>query len=207
MKITERESHHPGQRDRILTIAARLFAERGYHAIGMSELGDAVQLGRGALYHHIKSKEDILYNITREYISELEALAEATLRSEADPRKRISALGRQLVLKIASHRAELTVCFQEIRSLTEPRRSEVLSLHKRYENAWRETMAEGARLGVFRPYDSIVLKAMLGMYFYSYLWMRTDGNISPALIAEQLNDLALRMLEPHLPGGVVALPA
>jgi AcrR family transcriptional regulator len=193
---------HP--RERILKIAARLFAERGYHAIGMTELGDAVQLGRGALYHHIKSKEDLLYDISREYISDLADFAERVVRPESDPQKRVTMLGKQLVQKIASHQAELTVCFREIQSLTEPRHSEVLALHSKYERVWRDTMIDGAELGLFRPYDPIVLKGVLGMYFYSYLWMRTDGRLTPAHIAERLNELALRMLDIRSPADGVA---
>jgi AcrR family transcriptional regulator len=203
MSTVERNGE-PGQRERILKIAARLFAERGYHAIGMSELGEAVQLGRGALYHHIRSKEDLLYDISREYIAELADFAERHARPEADPRKRIVMLGRQLLLKIASHQAELTVCFREIQSLTEPRLSEVLGLHAKYERVWRDTMVDGAELGFFRPYDPIVLKGVLGMYFYSYLWMRTDGRLTPAIIAERLNELALRMLDIQSPVDTVA---
>ncbi|WP_027796059.1 TetR/AcrR family transcriptional regulator [Paraburkholderia acidipaludis] len=196
---TVESSGETNQRERILKVAAQLFAERGYHAIGMTELGDAVQLGRGALYHHIKSKEDLLYDISREYISDLADFAERVARPESDPRKRITMLGRQLVLKIASHQAELTVCFREIQSLTEPRHSEVLALHGKYEKVWRDAMIDGAELGLFRPYDPIVLKGVLGMYFYSYLWMRTDGRLTPAHIGERLNELALRMLDIRSP--------
>lgn len=181
------------QRARILKTAAQLFAKRGYHAVGMSELQDAVQLGRGALYHHIRSKEDLLYDISREYIADLNANA-ATLRQEMDPRERVKSLGRYLVLKIASHQAELTVCFREVQALTDPRRSEVLEIHSSYERNWRDTMVDGAEQGYFRPYDPIVLKGVLGMYFYSYLWMRPDGALGPGLIAERFNELALRML-------------
>lgn len=188
-----------GQRERILKIAARLFAEKGYHAIGMTELGEAVQLGRGALYHHIRSKEDLLYDISREYIANLADFAEHVARPEPDPRKRIVMLGKELVLKIAANQAELTVCFREINSLTEPRHSEVLSLHSRYEKVWRDAMVDGADLGVFRPYDPIVLKGVLGMFFYSYLWMRADGRLSPQHIAGRLNELALRMVDINSP--------
>lgn len=181
------------QRARILKTAAQLFAKRGYHAVGMSELQDAVQLGRGALYHHIRSKEDLLYDISREYITDLKSHAE-TLRDEKDPRERVKRLGRHLLLKIASHQAELTVCFREVQALTDPRRSEVLEIHSAYERTWRDTMIDGADQGHFRPYDPIVLKGVLGMYFYSYLWMRPDGPLGPELIAERFNELALRML-------------
>lgn len=193
MKNTEKNIEM-GTRERILKTAAILFAERGYHAIGMSDLGEAVKLGRGALYHHIKSKEDLLYDISREYITDLAEFAEWAIQHERDPKKRIVMLGENLLIKIASHQAELTVCFREIQSLTEPRYSEVLGLHKKYERIWRDTMVAGAECGYFRSYDPIVLKGVLGMYFYSYLWMRADGKMPPSRIAERLNELALRML-------------
>lgn len=193
MDIVERRGEH-NQRARILGIAAQLFAERGYHAIGMTELCEAVQLGRGALYHHIKSKEDLLYDISKEYIEDLADFGERAVRLEPDPRVRIEKLGGHLVRKIASHQAELTVCFREIQSLSEPRHTEVLALHRKYESVWRDAMVDGAEYGYFRPYDPIVLKAVLGMYFYSYIWLRPDGRHSPPLIAERMNELALRML-------------
>lgn len=115
-----------------MKVAAQLFAQRGYHAVGISELQDAVQLGRGASYHHIRSKEDLLHNISREYITEL---VESTLLAhyDAEPRERVRRLGRHLLLKIASHQSELTVCFREVQHLTAERHAEVMGLHARYE--------------------------------------------------------------------------
>lgn len=201
MSAVEHSDELP-QRVRILKIAASLFAERGYHAIGMTELGDAVQLGRGALYHHIKSKEDLLYDISKEYIADLADFGDRVVRAEPDPVRRVRMLGQHLVMKIASHQAELTVCFREIQSLTEPRRSEVLALHSKYEKVWRDAMVDGVEMGLFRPYDPIVLKGVLGMYFYSYLWMKPEGRLTPANIAERLNELALRMLDIQGPVGL-----
>ncbi|MGJ7530748.1 TetR/AcrR family transcriptional regulator [Variovorax sp. GB1P17] len=182
------------QRERIFKIAAQMFAKRGYNAIGMSDLQEAVQLGRGALYHHIRSKEDLLYEISREYISDLVQSALQSQSDEPDARRRVLRLGTHLVYKIASHQAELTVCFREIQSLTEPRRGEVLELHAKYERVWRDTMVDGADARCFRPYDPIVLKGVLGMYFYSYLWMNPERPLGPEAIAQRLNELALRML-------------
>lgn len=181
------------QRERILKTAAQLFARRGFHAVGMTELQEAVQLGRGALYHHIRSKEDLLYDISREYITDLIASALGTGEG-GGARERIQWLGRDLVHKIASHQAELTVCFREVHSLTAERHAEVMDLHSRYEDMWRTAMKQGANAGCFRPYDSIVLKGVLGMYFYSYLWLRPGGALGPDVIADRLNELALRML-------------
>jgi AcrR family transcriptional regulator len=183
------------QRSRVIRAAAQLFAERGYHAVSMNDIQEAVQLGRGALYHHIRSKEDLLYDIVREYIADLAEFG-AQLDRDLDARERIQILGRHLVLKIAAYKAELTVCFREVQSLTGPRQSEVVSLHAKYERVWRDVLVDGAEAGVLRPYDPIVLKALLGMYFHSFLWIRPSGSLSPEAIAEKLNEMGLRLVLP-----------
>lgn len=183
------------QRERILKIAAKLFAEHGYHAVGMTELGDAVQLGRGSLYHHIKSKEDVLYDISRQYIAVLIDYGNDVLKNESDPKKRLEKLGHHLMETIATYQSELTVCFREIYSLTGVRRDEVLVLHGEYEHIWRQVLIDGENQGVFRPFNPVRLKGLLGMFFYSYLWMDPNGPQGSDKIAEVFNDVMLRALK------------
>lgn len=182
------------QRERILKTAAQLFAARGFHAVGIAELGDAVGLGRGALYHHIRSKEDLLYDISRDYIADLAAHAAQVTNGKLHPSERLELLGDYLMLKIASHQAELTVCFREVQSLTGERHQDVMALHAKYEGAWKSVLVDGERQGVFRPFDPIVLKGLLGMYFYSYLWLKPSGRVGPTQIAARFNSMALKTL-------------
>ena len=194
--MKEEEAAGSTQRKRILKIAARLFAARGFHAVGMTELGEAVGLGRGALYHHIRSKEDLLYDISREYIAELVAHAVGVEERKLPPTEHLALLGDYLMCKIASHQAELTVCFREVQALTGERHQDVTSLHASYEAHWKRVLQEGERLGLFVPYDPVILKGLLGMYFYSYLWLKPSGRTSPRQIAERFNTLALKALAP-----------
>lgn len=186
------------QRTRVRRAAAQLFAERGYHAVSMSDIQAAVQLGRGALYHYISSKEDLLYDIMREYIADLVENG-SRLSRDVDPRERILRLGQHLILKIAANKAELTVCFREVGSLTGRRQADVASLHAQYEQIWRDTLVDGATAGVMRPYDPIVLKAILGMYFHSFIWLRPSGSLSPEAIAKKLGTITLDIVNsrPH----------
>ena len=52
-------------------MAASLFAKKGYNGVGVAEIGAASGFGRGTLYHHIESKEDLLHEIASQYISGL----------------------------------------------------------------------------------------------------------------------------------------
>jgi len=184
-------------KERIIQTAAALFAERGYHAVGVSDICEAVGLSRGTLYHHIRSKEDILEEICGNYMSQLGVLARQTVKEESEPEAQLERLGRDLLDIIARHKAELTVCFREIQSLTGERRERVLALHADYERIWADVLKAGAKTGQFLPYSKTRLKGLLGMYYYSYIWIRPDR---PAMIEEstiELNDIVLKAVRAH----------
>ena len=48
------------RRDVIVDTSAPVFARRGYHATGIAELCEVNGLGKGAFYHYIGSKEELL---------------------------------------------------------------------------------------------------------------------------------------------------
>lgn len=179
-------------RDRIIRVAALLFAEHGYHAVGVSNLCEAVGLSRGAFYHHIHNKEDILEEICSSYMTQLGVLARRTIEQESEPEIQLQKLGHDLIDIIARHKAELTVCFREIQSLTGERREKVLDLHAAYERIWADVLKAGAKIGRFRAYSKSRLKGLLGMYYYSYIWVQ-PGNI-PMIdeSTEILHDIVLK---------------
>jgi AcrR family transcriptional regulator len=54
------------RRSELTRTAARLFAEKGYHGTSIGDLADAMGVQKGSLYAHIDSKQDLLYEATRE---------------------------------------------------------------------------------------------------------------------------------------------
>lgn len=185
-------------RDRLLEVAAKLFAERGYHATGMAELGDAVGLARGALYHHIRSKEDLLAEISGRHVEQMVAYGEEVLSQGGDVVPRVRALSRMLLEMIAQNLPELTVFFSEFRSLTGERAEHLLDLRDRFEGVWRKLLDEGVSSGELRLSGPLVVKGLLGLHNYSYLWLKPGGPQSPLQIADLFCDMAL--------DGIVARP-
>ncbi|MQY21443.1 TetR/AcrR family transcriptional regulator [Nocardia macrotermitis] len=54
-----------GTRRRLLDLAARLFIERGYSAVSMTDIATAADLTKGALYGHFRSKGQLLIEVIR----------------------------------------------------------------------------------------------------------------------------------------------
>jgi AcrR family transcriptional regulator len=184
-------------RDRIHRIAAELFARNGYHATGMAELSQAVQLGRGALYYHITSKESVLYAISMGAIDQLIGPArEIAAHSDPAPAK-IRALARELMKNIAAYRNEWTVFFREHVALTGDWHDEIMRSRDAYEALWWNVLDEGVQRGELIPIEPIVTKGILGMFNYSHLWLRPDGEISPEQVADRFAEVLISGLVPR----------
>lgn len=73
------------QRRHIRSGAARLIAEKSYHEVGVTEICEAAGIANGALYHHIGSKEELLYNIAARYMTFLLEAGELIAADMPDP--------------------------------------------------------------------------------------------------------------------------
>jgi AcrR family transcriptional regulator len=182
---------------RILEASARLFAKKGYSATGIAELEKAVGLGRGALYHHIGNKENLLYEISRSHVLDMVEFGEDLLLQDLTAEEKFRALARRLMSTIADNLAELTVFFSDHRALSKAHARELAAIRARFEALWSSIVAEGVEEGVFRETSPVVVKGILGMFNYSYLWLRPRGEESPEQIADEFCDVLLAGLEPR----------
>jgi AcrR family transcriptional regulator len=69
----------------LVAAARRLFAERGYAAVGTEEVVREAGVTRGALYHHFAGKREVLAAVHEQIESELAQELAETLRPDAGP--------------------------------------------------------------------------------------------------------------------------
>jgi len=192
-------------RQRILSEAADLFAKQGYHGTGVAELSAAVGLGAGALYHHIGSKEQLLFDICRPHVEEVLQLGEQLLEDhDLSAREKLQRLARKHMRNVAERRVEMRVTLREIDSLTGKRRAQMQALRDRVEQVWEQVVDEGRKSGEFDGIDPLFVKVVLGALNYSVLWYRSDGTLSPDEIADRT--MALILDPPHADAGSAAVP-
>jgi hypothetical protein len=84
-----------------------------------------------------------------------------------------------------------SVCFREVHALTGERRRKARGLHVAYQALWSEVLSDGVAKGAFRPVSRVVIKGLLGMYFYSFLWLRPQRSHTPEMIGEAFADVVL----------------
>lgn len=58
--------------DKIMKVTAELFMEKGYDQTSMQDIVNRLGMSKGAIYHHFKSKEDLLNKISSHYFSDID---------------------------------------------------------------------------------------------------------------------------------------
>lgn len=191
--------HNQPTKERIYRIAAELFAEKGFHATGMSDLEQATGLGRGALYYHIGSKEELLFNVTSRYLIHLNQIAQRIIDDhEKSAEAKLREFSQVVMHTISNDLAELTVCFRETHSIVGNRRAELLALHKNYEQHWRTLLQDLYHEKGIETMNPLIVKAVLGMHHYSYLWLRPGPAESIDRIAHYFSDFVMNQLNAEL---------
>lgn len=108
------------QRDRILEAARSLFAQRGYHAVSIDDIGDAVGMTGPSIYRHVGGKLDLLVAVFDFVIENL--LAKATIVCAEDrPAEEILARLIELHIEFVTASPDyIRVYYQEENALSEP---------------------------------------------------------------------------------------
>jgi AcrR family transcriptional regulator len=77
------------RRDQLITCAARLFAERGYHPTSVSDIVEALGVGKGVFYWYFSSKEELLSELLKSSNYDLRKRQQQAIGDEPDPVRRI----------------------------------------------------------------------------------------------------------------------
>ncbi|MGK0445951.1 MAG: AcrR family transcriptional regulator [Bermanella sp.] len=178
---------------RLLQAAATLFKEKGYERTTVRDLGKAVGIQSGSLFHHYPNKEAILRAVMEETIILNTELMKAALAQANKPEDKILALIRcELESVLGETGAAMTVLVYEWRSLKEESQLEILKLRDIYENLWIGTLIE-AKEGGSVVIDPAVLRRLLtGALSWTVNWYRKEGDLTVEQLAQMALSLAIK---------------
>jgi TetR/AcrR family transcriptional regulator, cholesterol catabolism regulator len=188
----ERTPAHLDKLAEIKTEAARCFYAHGYAATDVRTIADQVGLQVSTLYNYISGKEELLYLIMRDGMTEIEASFEQAVSGLNDPCARLRAAVRSHVLHHAHRQFLAWVGHVEVRALTGSYLEEILGRRRDYEQRWVTIVEDGIRAGLFRPADPrLTVYGMLSVGQGVARWYQPDGQFDAEKIADAMADLVL----------------
>lgn len=169
--------HGPGfeaRRQSIIDSAAAIFAQHGYAAVGISELGKQVDLGKGALYYYIGSKEELLVEIQDRVLAPLLTSARRIVELEVDPLMRIRVLSEVLLDLILRRLDHVWVYEHDYRQLTGERRTKVLAQRREFQSIARHLVEEAMADRLLDEVEpELATLEFLNLHNHTYQWAHT----------------------------------
>ena len=202
--VSRDEGAETQRRQELVLAAGRLFSKRGYERTTVRELAKAVGLQSGSLFHHFRSKEEILVAVMNNGIQEVIDLGEKALDCYAVPADRLAALFRVHMWSML-HGAggdAMNALVYEWRSLSAPSQASVKVLSDRYEAMWQSVVAGAVQAGLLRGDARVIKRCVLGAMNWTVQWSKPGGRLAPAAFIDAMLQAAL----PALPAGAGRWP-
>ena len=166
-------------RGKLLQVAAHLFRNKGFERTTVRDLAGAVGIQSGSIFHHFKSKDEILRAVMEETIRYNTALMRAAIADAGGVRERVLALIRCELQSIMGGSGEaMAVLVYEWRSLSEDGQAKVLALRDIYEELWLQVLGEAKDAGFIRGDVFITRRFMTGALSWTTTWFRPGGSLS-----------------------------
>ncbi len=133
----------PTRREQILKEAARLFAERGFHGVGVDEIGAAVGISGPGLYRHFAGKDAMLAELLVGISGQLLTGAKQRLKEAGDgpaPEAVLDSLIEGHIDFALDDRPLITLHDRELDRLRDSDRKLVRQLQRQYVELWVEVV-------------------------------------------------------------------
>ncbi|SDH45991.1 TetR/AcrR family transcriptional regulator [Pseudomonas panipatensis] len=181
-QLTDPES----ARGKLLQTAAHLFRSKGYERTTVRDLASAVGIQSGSIFHHFKSKDEILRSVMEETILYNTALMRAALAGADGLRERVLALIRCELQSIMGGTGEaMAVLVYEWRSLSPEGQAYILGLRDIYEEMWLNVLGEARAAGYCQGDPFILRRFLTGALSWTITWFRQEGSLTLDELAEQ----------------------
>ncbi len=180
-------------RDDVLDAAAQVFRRKGFHGASMSDIAAALDVQKPSLYHHVRSKQEILLALLDRaldmLIEHIAAIAARPLPAD----EKIKQMIRGYLSALAENADLTAVLLFEHRSLDKKSHARHVPHRDKFEALWRDALNEGVRAKVFDLKDTgLAVRALMGVMNWTLTWYHPDGEKTIEEIADEYSDLMLK---------------
>lgn len=178
---------------RLLLGAAYLFHKQGYAKTTVRKLANFIGIQSGSLFHHFKSKDDILANVMHETIIYNHARMLDAIQKSDDAEQQLKHLIKAELISITGDTGSaMAVLVYEWFALSKQRQDELLKLRNDYEDIWFAVIEKLRDLGKIK-HDAFIWRRLLGgAIAWTVTWYNPNGKMSLDELTEIVLEMALK---------------
>jgi AcrR family transcriptional regulator len=195
MTDTPDRSRAEATRERLLEAAVAAFAEKGFHGTTTRDIASAAGMSPAALYVHHKSKEELLYLISRSGHERTLALMREGIASSDDPAAQLQRVVHDFAVDHARGHTGARIVNYELAALSLEHLTEIRGIRQQIDQEIRGVVEAGVATGAFdTPDPRMAAVALLSLGIDIARWYSDEGGWTPEDIADRYAEMALRIV-------------
>lgn len=195
MARTQAEDYEQ-KRDLITSIAAELFAEKGFAGASVSELAKRCRISKSLIYHYYPSKEAILFGVMSEHVDQLIELVSTEDGRATSPKSVLQAVTRALLECYKGAENHQKILLYELQFLQAGERKEIISKQRKVITDIEKILfAIAAPKKIDRPHLRMKTMLYFSMLNWTHTWFRAGGKISRGELSDEITTLIITSLE------------
>jgi AcrR family transcriptional regulator len=178
----------PSRRDELLELAAAMFADRGLRATTVRDIADSAGILSGSLYHHFKSKEQMVEEVLRDFLDWLFSRYQEIVETETDPRKCVEGLFMASFEAIENRHAQVVIYQDEAKRLSSlPQFAFVDERNREQRTMWVNVLKQGVAEGCFSADLDVdlVYRFIRDTTWVSVRWYQPGGSLTAEQVGRQ----------------------
>ena len=178
----------PTRRDELLDLAAAMFADRGLRATTVRDIADSAGILSGSLYHHFKSKEQMVEEVLRDFLDWLFGRYQQIVETETDPLRRVEGLFMTSFEAIEHRHAQVVIYQDEAKRLSSlPQFAFVDERNREQRTMWVDVLKQGVAEGSFRTDLDVdlVYRFIRDTTWVSVRWYQPGGPLTAEQVGRQ----------------------
>jgi AcrR family transcriptional regulator len=181
---------------RIHEAALLSFGQLGYHGVSIRDLGRAAGIQPSTLYAHVKSKEQLLFDLVQlAHVEHRAQVEQAVMNAGPDPADQLRAFMHAHVSMHATYRMLARVANRELAALSADNELIVRAVREESVRLLEGILSRGSRLGVFTVHDPFLTAAAIGaMGLRVAEWWEPGASYTAEQVGDYYAELAVRMV-------------
>jgi AcrR family transcriptional regulator len=179
----------------ILIAASYLFSQHGYYGVSMRDLARSLDLQGGSLYSHVKSKEQILWEIVDRVADAFIAQAEAISPTLSPEEQMVQLVWGHLGV-IARELPCVIVFLHEWKFLDPRLRDKLKKKRDAYEACFQRVIEEGIQQNFFQVGNTrVAMLFVLSVLNWTSQWFSTEESLTVEQLASYYVLFIMRALK------------
>jgi len=180
------------RKEEIVQTAEILFKKKGYSAVTMRDIAQAMGIKAASLYNHIQSKQeilsDIIMKIGEEFTEGMARIVAMETATSIEKLERIIKLHVKITVENPSRMATMNNDWMHL----EEKLEYYLQLRRDYEESFRQILKQGIEKGEIKAVNpEIILFSILSTLRSLYLWIPKKEEIIKEDLLSKLSQVLL----------------